>query len=172
VFQQKLNRMKVMMRGALSSLIYHSALSTQTGDDDLAAVTLMSNDIDTIIGNVETVWGMPASVVDTAVGIWLLWRQIGAISLVPVLILLACTFIQKRVGSAISERRAIWTKAIQRRVGLTSNLLRSMKSVKMSGLVETSARLIQRERVRELEIGGRCRWFVTWMNAIGKATAV
>jgi ATP-binding cassette, subfamily C (CFTR/MRP), member 1 len=80
--------MKIMIRGALSSLIYHSALSTQTGDDELAAVTLMSTDIDTIINNVEPVWGMPASIVDTAVGLWLLWRQMGAISLAPVLLLL------------------------------------------------------------------------------------
>jgi ATP-binding cassette subfamily C (CFTR/MRP) protein 1 len=157
-----------MIRGSLASLIYRNSMVTNTGDDELAAVTLMSEDIDNIIGNLEPVFDIPASIVEVIVGLWLLWRRLGPVSFAPILLLGTCTYVQKLVGNALNERRAIWTKAIQKRVGLTTNLLRSMKSVKMSGLVHASARLVQAERVRELQLGKSFRWFVVWMNAFGK----
>jgi hypothetical protein len=161
-----------MVRGGLASLIYRSAMATKTGDDELAAVTLMSEDIDNIIGYLEPIFDIPASIVGASIGLWLLWRQLGPVSLVPIFMLVGCSYLQKLVGSAMSERRAIWTKAIQKRVALTTNLLRSMKSVKMTGLVGASARLVQAERVHELKLGKGYRWFVVWMNAFGETSVV
>lgn len=160
-----------MIRGGLASLIYSNSIATKTGDDELTAVTLMSEDIDNIIGILHPVIDVPTSIIEVVVGLWLLWRQVGAVSLAPVVIMGACTHLESWVGIAMSARRGVWTKAIQQRVGLTTNLLRSMKGVKMSGLVGASARLVQAERVRELALGKSHRWFVMWMNAFGKAIA-
>jgi hypothetical protein len=147
-------------------------MTTKTCDDELAAITLMSEDIDNIIEDFEPIFDVPASVVEAIVGLWLLWRQLGFVSLAPILILGSCAYLQKLVGDALNQRRAIWTKAIQKRVGLTTNILRSMKSVKMSGLVGASAKLVQAERVRELQLGKSFRWFVVWMNAFGEKSAI
>jgi ATP-binding cassette subfamily C (CFTR/MRP) protein 1 len=147
-------------------------MTTKTGDDELAALTLMSEDIDNIIGNFEPIFNIPASIVEAIVGLWLLWRQLGLVSLAPILILGSCTYLQKLVGNAMNERRQVWTKAIQKRVGLTTTLLRSMKSVKMSGLVGVSAKLVQAERVRELQLGKSFRWFIVWMNAFGETSGI
>ncbi|KAF2667127.1 P-loop containing nucleoside triphosphate hydrolase protein [Microthyrium microscopicum] len=168
VFRHKLNRVEVMIRGALCSLVYDSALSTKTGDDELAAVTLTSNDIDTIINNIEPIWGIPSSLITASIGIYLLWSRMGPISFAPIVMLIISFFIQRWIGITLSKRRAIWTKAIQKRVGLTTNILRSMKGVKMSGLVDTAANLIQAERIHELSLGTRTRWFIVWMNGFAQ----
>jgi ATP-binding cassette, subfamily C (CFTR/MRP), member 1 len=150
-------------------LIYHYSLSTSSAENDLAAVTLMSTDVDTIAGSFILAFEMWAYTAEVIVGVWLLWRQLGPVAIGPVLIMVICFYAQKEIGNAMSKRRAVWTAAIQKRVALTSNLLRSMKGVKLTGMVETSAALVQTERIKELELGKKYRWLVTWMNGVGKA---
>jgi ATP-binding cassette subfamily C (CFTR/MRP) protein 1 len=152
----------------MASLIYRYSLTTNSASKDLAPVTLMSTDVDTLTNNIYLVIEILGNTSEVVVGVWLLWRQLGPAAIGPLLIMAVCSYVQKWVGSQMSTRRVVWTEAIQRRVALTSNLLRSMKSVKLTGMVEASAKLVQSERVRELELGKRYRWLVTWMNSIGK----
>jgi ATP-binding cassette, subfamily C (CFTR/MRP), member 1 len=160
--------MQAVFRGGMASLIYHHALSTKDTDNDLEAITLMSNDIDIINGNLEMVMELWAYFIEVVIGVWLLWRRLGWVALLPTLLILACSHWQIVIGKAMSKRRAVWTAAIQKRVGLTSNLLRSMKSIKLSGMVETAAKLVQGERLKELDLGKSYRWMITWMNGFGK----
>jgi ATP-binding cassette, subfamily C (CFTR/MRP), member 1 len=162
-----MNRIKTKIRGGLCAIIYYHALSTKSVEYDLAAVTLMSTDIDTILGNSGLAFNCWASVVEVTIGVWLLWRRLGPVAIAPILVMALSTLVQKKIGSAMSITRVNWTKAIQKRVGLTSNLLRSMKSIKLSGLVGTAADRIQRERVQELQLGKKHRWLVVWMNTVG-----
>jgi hypothetical protein len=166
LFHQKYNRVFTALRGGLISLIYQNSLSSKSGDSELSAVTIMSNDIGVIVANTGEIFNIPAHFVETTVGIWLLWRQLGLVSLAPILLLAVCSYLQTIVGKAMSGRQVAWTRAIQKRVGLTSNLLRSMKSVKMTGLVGVSAKLVQEERVHELKLGRKFSWCITWMNAV------
>jgi len=166
LFHQKHNRIVTALQGGLTSLIYQNSLSTKSGDSELSAVTIMSNDIGVILANTSEIFRIPAYLVQTIVGLWLLWRQLGLVSLAPILLLAVCTYLQTIVGKAMSERRVAWTKAVQKRVGMTSNLLRSMKSVKMTGLVGVSAKLVQEERVQELKLGKKFSWCITWLNAV------
>jgi ATP-binding cassette subfamily C (CFTR/MRP) protein 1 len=152
----------------MAGLIYHYTLSTSSGKNDLAAVTLMSTDIDTLENNILLIFEVWAYVVEVTIGVWLLWNRLGPVAIGPLLILGVCSYVQTRIGKAMSTRRAVWTEAIQKRVALTTKLLRSMKSVKLTGMVEISAKLVQSERVRELELGKKYRWLVTWMNGVGE----
>jgi ATP-binding cassette subfamily C (CFTR/MRP) protein 1 len=160
--------MQSAFRGAMAGLIYRYSLSTNSASKDLAPVTLMSTDVDTLTNNIYLVLEIWGNTFEVVLGVSLLWRQLGPAAIGPLLIMAACSYVQKWVGSQMSIRRVVWTEAIQKRVALTTNLLRSMKSVKLTGMVETSAKLVQSERVRELNLGRSYRWLVTWMNSIGK----
>jgi ATP-binding cassette, subfamily C (CFTR/MRP), member 1 len=150
------------------SLIYHYSLSTSSAENDLPAVTLMSTDVDNLEANLYLILELWAYIVEVIIGVWLLWKRLGPVAIGPLLIMAVCSYVQTGIGKAMSTRRAVWTEAIQKRVALTSKLLRSMKSVKLTGMVEISAKLVQSERVRELELGKKYRWLVTWMNGVGK----
>ena len=68
----------------------------------------------------------------------------------------------------IGDRQKIWVEAIQRRVSMTSSMLDSMKSIKMTGLVENFTEKIQNQRVRETTLQSSYRWMSVWLNIIGE----
>jgi len=67
-----------MLRGALVGEIYQKSLSISTKDyNDLAAVTLMSTDIDRIAAGMANVLELVASPIEIILALWLLESQIG-----------------------------------------------------------------------------------------------
>lgn len=62
--------------------------------------------------------------------------------------------------------QAEWVKSVQRRVGVTSTVLRSMKSVKLAGLATSMGNLLQAERGRELKKALKFRRINVWTNAV------
>lgn len=84
-----LYRSITMLRGALVGLIFNKSLILRDGVfDESAAVTLMSTDIDRIAAsmqNMHEVWGR---LIEVAIGIWLLSIQIGAVSVIPIIVVL------------------------------------------------------------------------------------
>ena len=152
----------------MTSLIYRKSLSGSSSPDDLNAVTLMSSDMAATQGILITILEMCARTVEIVVGIWLLWRQLGAVSVAPILVVATCFVLQVFVASFMGPRQASWMEAVQRRVGQTSSILRLMKSVKLAGLSDSMIDLLQSERIRELNIGIRFRWLMVWQNGVGK----
>lgn len=72
------------------------------------------------------------------------------------------------MATFMPARQKVWVGAIQRRVGMISTALRSMKSVKMLGLSETLATTLQGQRERELNLSKDFRWLIVWLNVVGK----
>jgi ATP-binding cassette subfamily C (CFTR/MRP) protein 1 len=62
--------------------------------------------------------------------------------------------------------QAEWVKSVQRRIGVTSTVLRSMKSVKLAGLSKSMGELLQAERMRELKRALKFRWVMVLTNAV------
>jgi ATP-binding cassette subfamily C (CFTR/MRP) protein 1 len=76
-----------MLRGALVGIIYNRTLISPDGlHDDSAAVTLMSTDIDRIAIAMQSVHEIWARLLEVGIGIWLLEKQLGAICVIPVII--------------------------------------------------------------------------------------
>ena len=153
-----------MFRGATASLIYHKSLSVQQKQNELAAVTLMSTDIDRVVIGLISVTDIWANVTEMAIGMWLLWRQLGAISFAPLLVFIICFLGQSWVSRHIGSRQAQWVAAVQRRVGIASTVLRSMKSVKLAGPVDAVGHLLQSERLREINCARSFRLLSTVVN--------
>ncbi|RHZ63440.1 uncharacterized protein CDV56_107137 [Aspergillus thermomutatus] len=139
LYNLKVYRSTVMIRGSLVSIIYRKTLRLHLNEaKSSAALTLASSDVDRIGLTVESgheIWAM-------------------------------ATAANTRIAKYIPRRQREWGAAIQERVTLTSSVLRNMKSVKMMGLQETVARTIQRARVYELDLSKRYRRFFAYMAII------
>lgn len=72
----------------------------------------------------------------------------------------------------MSHRQKIWNGAIQRRIGMTSTMLSSMKNVKMMGLSEIMGLKIQEQRTHELKKATGYRWTVLGTNVACKLDGI
>ena len=92
-----------MARGALVSLIYARSLKLQAGVyDESAALTLMSTDVDRITMSAEGFLGIWARLIQVAIGIWLLERQLGWICAAPIVVVLS-----KNVQTSVTRESLI-----------------------------------------------------------------
>ncbi|KAJ9195019.1 hypothetical protein DTO164E3_7003 [Paecilomyces variotii] len=166
-YRHELFRMITMFRGAVVSLIYSHTLSLQAGVyDESASVTLMSTDVDIIAQSLQQVNEAWARLIEIGIGIWLLERQLGAVCVAPIVVVLVCTSTQMYMASFMPTRQKTWIQAIQRRVSIISAALRSMKSVKMLGISEQIAFTLQGQRLRELKLSKKFRWLIVWVNVV------
>jgi ATP-binding cassette, subfamily C (CFTR/MRP), member 1 len=160
--------MTTQFRAIACSLIYNSLMSTREDSNQTDVITLVSTDVDRLTGSISQLVGAWALLIEVGLGLWLLWRQLGAVSIAPLVVVILCFGGQTFVSKSIPAKQKVWIEAIGRRVKFTSNLLRSMKSVKLAGLVELTADFLQNERVRELSLASKARWFMVWQNLVGK----
>lgn len=70
--------------------------------------------------------------------------------------------------SFVMARQALWLEAIEKRVSVTSQMLGSMKGVKMCGLTDVLKSRIQTMRNNELHISGKFRRLLIWNMGLGE----
>lgn len=86
-YQHQINRLRVMTRGALISLVHHQSLHmSTTGFKDSEALTLVSSDIDNIESFGETFHETWARLLEVIIGTMLLAAQIGWFAFLPLVI--------------------------------------------------------------------------------------
>ncbi len=61
------------------------------------------------------------------------------------------------MGNSMSTRQKAWLEATQRRINFTTEVLASVKSVKLLGLTETMEAMIEQSRLEELQISKKYR---------------
>ena len=125
--------------------------------DDSAALTLMSTDIEPIkegLRNLHDTW---ASIIQAAVAAWMLQRRLGIVFVIPIGVVAVCLAgLGILIKFAGDSQRACMTK-VQKRIGLTSTVIASMKNLKISGLSAAVSDFVQKLRVEELAAGTRMR---------------
>ncbi|WYZ35872.1 hypothetical protein EsH8_X_000519 [Colletotrichum jinshuiense] len=157
-FQQ---RALYMSRGCLSAVIYKKTTEAAIGGaGDAAAVTLMSTDTERIIRGFYSLHEVWANVIEIALGCWLLERQLGASFVAPVIVILICTAVTASIAKYTGERQSRWMAQIQKRVGLTANVISNMKYLRISGITAPVAEFVQSMRVEEMRIGNQFRWMI------------
>jgi ATP-binding cassette subfamily C (CFTR/MRP) protein 1 len=164
----QMNKAMTRFRSASVMLIYNKALTVKSGYDDLKALTLMSTDTDAVGFLIRSLVDLWAAVLQIVIAICLLWRQLGVVSIAPFITILLCSFVQGRSAKAAPPQQKQWREAVQRRVGLTTVVLQQIKSIKLSGLVESMIHLLQAERVRELRLAKAYRMTIVILNVIGE----
>ena len=151
-------RAMYMMRSVLASAVYRKTAEAKIAvADDSAALTLMSVDVERIMMGWRTIHEFWANMVEAAIACWLLSRHLGAASVAPMVVVFLCGVYTSVSAKWIGPRQKAWMQKIQRRVGLTSNMIGQMKQLKISGLAAPVEHSIRTMRKDEIDAGNRFR---------------
>ena len=140
------------IRGALVTAIYRKMLAIRAETtNSSAAVSLMSTDVDRIVMTTFLVVKLAPDVVQLVIALYILGSEIGVASVAPVILCVICISIAARIGKLVPPRQRRWMSAIQKRVGITSDIIGAMKGVKVAGLSENVDKQIDGLRDYEIE---------------------
>ncbi|KAL2071871.1 hypothetical protein VTL71DRAFT_13106 [Oculimacula yallundae] len=162
-YQHAVNRLLVAFRGATASLIFSKTLKQQADlQDKEASLTHMSSDIDQLSFSLDALCQVWAQLIELVIGLYLLSRNLGWVCVAPIVIVVVSTICAGQVTKLIGPRQKSWIAAVQTRVGMTSSMLGSMKSVKMMGLSNIMSETLQTQRLRELDLSKSFRVMGMW----------
>ncbi|KAF2200883.1 canalicular multispecific organic anion transporter 1 [Delitschia confertaspora ATCC 74209] len=166
-YQHRTYRFITMMRGGLISMLYRKATDLSlTSVDPASSLTLMSADIERITMGMQTMHEIWSNLIEVAVAIYLLQRQLGAACAIPIGVAVVSLGGSIVATSFVMTRQAMWLEAIERRITATTAMLGSMKGVKMCGLTDVLREDLQKLRVDELEISKKFRKLLIWTMGI------
>ncbi|KAI9647609.1 hypothetical protein NHQ30_003994 [Ciborinia camelliae] len=156
-----------MLRGVLVSAIYRKTTAIGISAlDNSAAVTLMSTDVERITTGFVVVHELWAGLIQVGITTWLLKTQLGVACVAPILVSLFCTLLSSFVGSIAEKRQQSWMTVLQKRVGITAEMLSAMRGIKLAGLTEKLRNVIQRLRLDEIDSAGKYRQCLVWLIAL------
>ncbi|KAF9876778.1 ABC multidrug transporter [Colletotrichum karsti] len=151
-------RLITRIRGSLIAVIYQHMLALRPeAANSQAAVALMSTEVERITVAAEWSVAIVPNLIQVVLALWILGNQLGAVCVAPVLIAVLSVSGAIKLGRLIPPRQRRWMQAIQRRVGITTEIIRSIRGVKASGLSGTARDQIQGLRDFELEESKRFR---------------
>ncbi|KAL7910446.1 P-loop containing nucleoside triphosphate hydrolase protein [Trichoderma velutinum] len=154
-----------MARGALASIVYeHTMRSRLSVTSESAVLTLMSTDIERARVGFTFIHEFWASVLESAIALWLLYRELGAAFVVPLVVTCVCIVCISIVGRFSGPRQNVWMQKIQERVGALSHIVTNMKTFKIAGLTDAAETLLQ--RLREVEVSTGSSWRMTMIMAV------
>lgn len=141
-------------------------LRADTGEE-AQSVTLMSSDLERIDMGLRNFHDMWASVLEVGLASWLLYQQLGAAFVAPIVVVALCfggtSFIIRYAG----DSQKAWMAGAQKRVGLTASVIANMKNLKISGLAMPISDFVQRLRVGELSASAKFRLLMVSSAVIG-----
>ncbi|PLB52013.1 P-loop containing nucleoside triphosphate hydrolase protein [Aspergillus steynii IBT 23096] len=166
VYRHRLNRLQLIIRGALVGLIHARALNAESSPvTNGKALTLMSADVDSVDTAAEMVHETWAQMGEVLVGTALLARQIGWFVGLPLLIIFGCSRMSAYVAKHLQGRQKDWSSATQRRLSMITAVLGGVKSMKILGLEEATRSIVSDLRDREIAMSKRLRWIMVAYNA-------
>ncbi|KAB5582941.1 ABC transporter [Coniochaeta sp. 2T2.1] len=147
-----------MARGCLAAAVYKKTTQARLdAADDSSAVTLMSTDVERIRMGLLFMHEFWANSIQVVVASYLLYRQIGAAFVSTIVVVVICAILSSLSAKITGPRQKEWMSKIQKRVGLTANVISNMKHLKISGLTAPVETAIQDMRQEELKAGSRFR---------------
>lgn len=99
-------------------------------------LTSIGADIDTIVECLVEINEIWANAIEVVLGISLLANKIGAICVIPIILICVCSYAQSFVAKRIGAKRMGWNRLIQSRVSLTSSVLSGIKAIRTMGKLE------------------------------------
>ncbi|KDN60706.1 hypothetical protein CSUB01_04114 [Colletotrichum sublineola] len=173
VYFHLLNRLKIMIRGAVVGLINNKSFNQQsTGHDDGRAVTLMSTDAESVGQAASMFHETWAQVIEVILGTTMLAREVGWVCLAPYVIIFFCSRMSRYLAKNLQGKQKDWTVATQKRLAMTTSMLASMKSLKMLGVSSYTESIIQNLRHEELNAAKKVRWMMVAYNASANALGI
>ncbi|CZR52737.1 related to multidrug resistance protein [Phialocephala subalpina] len=173
IYQQRLNKLKLLTRSALVGLIHDKTMNSPSiSYDNGESTTLMSTDADSLDGMAEMFHETWAQVFEVVIGIVLLASEVGWIWPLLLFLIFLCSRVSRYVAKNLQPRQKAWNSATQARVAATSSMLSSMKTIKMLGFQSYLAIRIQELREQELYAASKLRWMQVYYNASANALGI
>ncbi|KAL7898266.1 multidrug resistance-associated protein [Trichoderma sp. SZMC 28014] len=168
MYYHRLNKLELMMRGCLTTLIYNKALTIGSNVSDAGRViTILSTDVDGAAEAGQMLHEAWAKLFELVIGVILLVREIKWLAPLPFIIIIFCSQISRYVAQNIRSRQKGWSTATQRRISALSSILMSMKSVKALGVSDAMMKYVDSLRQDEIKSANSVRY----MNAVYNASA-
>ncbi|RMZ87350.1 hypothetical protein DV736_g5417, partial [Chaetothyriales sp. CBS 134916] len=150
-YQHGLNRIATQMRSSLVSLVYQKTLDISIATSDpSASLTLMSTDVQRVVDVVVGFHDCWVSAIDVGVGMYLLYTRLGSAcygaGIVFTLLIIGAAWTTRIIGAF----QKAWLDAVEVRISFTSDLLQSMRNVKLLGLTSAVEDRTQGLRVNEI----------------------
>ncbi|KAJ5893959.1 hypothetical protein N7495_005650 [Penicillium taxi] len=172
-YQHNTYRAITMVRGILVTMLFKKASTLSITDADPAnSLTLMSADVERITNGWQTMHEIWGNTIEIALAIYLLEVQLGVSCVVPVGVALVALIGSIIMMSFVVQSQAKWLEAIERRISSTSNMLGSIKGVKMLGLQDSMMKFVHGLRIDELNISKHFRTLLTWNMGFAWMTRV
>ncbi|KAM0248820.1 hypothetical protein ACHAQJ_009306 [Trichoderma viride] len=162
-----------MARGALASAVYRRTTQSKlSAADDSAALTLMSTDIERIRLGLLALHDFWACILQVGLALFLLFRVVGAAFAAPVVVVAICSVCITAVSRLSGKFQKVWMEKIQKRVGVTSNMVGKMKSLKISGMTGSMESIVQQLRLDEVKAGSNFRATMVLAFVVGFAPSM
>ncbi|MCJ1286054.1 hypothetical protein MMC26_005396 [Xylographa opegraphella] len=172
-YKHKIYRLITMLHGGLVCLIYDTTLKIDSIEaGKLAAVTLMSTDIERIGAgfiSIDSLWAGP---IEAGIAIYLLELQLGPACIAPVIVAMACTTGAFSIMKWAKNSQKEWVEVVQKRIVMTASTLNSIQGLKMQGLTERISSDLQALRIQELEYAKRFRRNIIFTAGVSNVTAL
>ncbi|KAF8851871.1 putative ABC transporter [Acephala macrosclerotiorum] len=173
IYQQRLNKLKLMTRSALVGLIHDKTMNSPSiAYDNGESTTLMSTDADSLDGIAEMFHETWAQALEVVIGVGLLASEVGWIWPLLLFLIFLCSRVSRYVAKNLQPRQKAWNSATQSRVAATSSMLSSMKTIKMLGFQTYLSTRIRELREQELYAASKLRWMNVYYNASANALGI
>lgn len=145
-------RLVTRVRGAVLSMLLDKSLKLKlTEAQRNAAITLMSADFDAVSEGLPSLLEIPFTMIETAVGMYLLTKFVKQSSFVIVFPLLFAICVGFIIGRRMTKNLVKWNGLIQHRVTDTSKILAQLPAMKMQGLGPKTIEYLHHLRMKEME---------------------
>ncbi|KAL7903374.1 multidrug resistance-related protein [Trichoderma sp. TUCIM 5745] len=164
-------RVGAMIRGGLIGLIYRKILRLSTSDlNESSALALMGNDIETLAERANALLiEAYANSLTVGIAVYMLYAQLGPVCVAPIVMAIISIVLCWFIGKVLVKRQTVYQKATQDRINFTSEVLGSIKAVKMLGYTERFTDLLEEKRDQDLSVGKHYREMIVWANTVGNA---
>ncbi|KAF2253629.1 putative multidrug resistance-associated protein [Trematosphaeria pertusa] len=151
-------RFLIRLRGGLIALIYQQTVEARAVDlGSINGLTLMGTDVERIVLNFQTIHEVWASLVDIAIAIFLLQRQMFLACLVPGGVTFIFALATFKFSAWAKAAQRVWIENVERRLGVTTVMIGAMRTVKMLGLSGKMSNIISNFRTVEIDSSSRYR---------------
>ncbi|GMF80879.1 unnamed protein product [Aspergillus oryzae] len=124
-----------MLRSGLISIIYDQTLGLRPEDlSDTAAITMMGTDVERIESSLRALHEAWASILEVAIAIWLLSRQIWIACLIPLIIAVVSVIAMIPISTKTGEAQKQWIDRVQKRLSVVSGTLNDIKGLLLANV--------------------------------------
>ncbi len=148
------SQLMTKIRGAYVEAIYRKGLNlhlmTARTSGGGKAANLMSVDAERVVKAVDTVHSLWSGAIVIAIGVYLLYAQLGFVFFASVITVIVCLVLTPYTSRGLGTKQAAWSASTDKRVNLTSSVTSDIKGVKFSAYEEILHEKICKVRAEEL----------------------